>query len=68
MYLNKSIILSSSESILNSTLREILVLILLQLRFLNLSGYFTKATTIYPQYLILHYIMHLFTHILPTAI
>ena len=39
MYLNKQIILSSSEFILISNLRGKLMLVLLRLRFLNLSGY-----------------------------
>ena len=34
------------------------------LRFLNLSGYFIKPSTICPQNLFLHYIMRLFIHIL----
>ena len=44
--LNKYIILSSSEFILISTLRGKLMLILLPLRFRNLSGYFIKLNTI----------------------
>ena len=68
MYLNKYIILSSSEFILISTLRGKLMLILLRLRFLNLSGYFIKLNTICPQNLFLHYTMRLFIHILLTAI
>ena len=68
MYLNKYIILSSSEFILISTLRGKLMLILLRLRFLNLSGYFIKLNTICTQNLFLHYTMRLFIHILPTAI
>ena len=58
------------EFILISTLHTVhgkLILILLQLRFLNLSGYFIKLNTIGPQNLFLHYTMHLFIHILLTA-
>ena len=40
------------------------MLMLLRLRFLNLSGYFIKLNTICPQNLFLHYIMRLFIHIL----
>ena len=49
MYLNKYIILSSSEFMLISTLRGKLMLILLRLRFLNLPGYFIKLNTICTQ-------------------
>ena len=49
MYLNKYIILISSEFILISTLRGKLMLILLRLRFLNLPGYFIKLNTICTQ-------------------
>ena len=66
MYLNKYIILISSEFILISTLRGKLMLILLRLRFVNLSGYFIKLNTICPQNLFLHYTMFIF--ILLTAI
>ena len=44
------------------------MLILLRLRFLNLSGYFIKLNTNCPQNLFLHYIIRLFIHILLTAI
>ena len=44
------------------------MLSLLRLRFLNLSGYFIKLNTIYPQNLFLHYTMPLFIHSLLTAI
>ena len=60
----------SSEFILISTLRGKPMLILLRLRFLNLSGYFGKLNTISicPQNLFLHYIMRFSIHILLTAI
>ena len=51
-----------------STLCEKPMLMLLRLRFLNLSGYFIKLNTICPQNLFLHYIMRLFIHILLTVI
>ena len=40
------------------------MLILLQLRFLNLLGNIIKLNTICPQNPFLHYTMHLFIHIL----
>ena len=51
-----------------SILRGKLMSILLRLRFLNLSGYFIKLNTIFPQSLSLHYTMRLFIHILLNAI
>ena len=51
-----------------STLRGKLMSILLRLRFLNLSGYFIKLNTIFPQNLSLHYTMRLFILILLNAI
>ena len=58
------IILSSSEFMLISTLRGKVMLILLRLRFLNLSGHFIKLNTICPQNLFLYYTMRLFIHVL----
>ena len=54
--------------ILISTLCGKLMLILLQLRFLNLLGNTIKLNTICPQNPFLHYTIHLFIHILLTAI
>jgi len=45
-----------------STLRGKPMLILLRLRFLNLSGYFIKLNTICPQNVFLHYIMRLLSY------
>ena len=47
-----------------STLRGKLMLILLRLRFRNLSGYFIKLNTICPQNLFLHNTLPFFIHIL----
>ena len=47
-----------------SSLRGKLMLLLLRLRFRNLSGYFIQLNTIFLQNLFLHYTMPLFIHML----